>query len=78
MKKYKCFTFSFFHLPHITRFQYCRIASHHAVNKMTEHNIATVFAPTLIATPPHLTDLAEEIFALTFLVTHCQAVFMKN
>lgn len=53
-----------------------RVASHHAVNKMTEHNIATVFAPTLIATPPHLTDLSQEIFMLTSLITHCQAVFL--
>lgn len=55
----------------------CRVSSHHAVNKMTEHNIATVFAPTLIATPPHLTDLSQEIFALTSLIMHCQAVFMN-
>ncbi|XP_055303296.1 beta-chimaerin [Sitodiplosis mosellana] len=54
-----------------------RVSSHHAVNKMTEHNIATVFAPTLIATPPHLTDLSQEIFVLTSLITHCQAVFMN-
>lgn len=58
-------------------FQICRVSSHHAVNKMTEHNIATVFAPTLIATPPHLTDLSQEIFALTSLIAHCQAVFMN-
>lgn len=54
-----------------------RVSSHHAVNKMTEHNIATVFAPTLIATPPHLTDLSQEIFALTSLIIHCQAVFLN-
>lgn len=53
-----------------------RIASHHAVNKMTEHNLATVFAPTLIATPPQLTDLSQEIFMLSSLIAHCQAVYM--
>lgn len=53
-----------------------RVASHHAVNKMTEHNLATVFAPTLIATPPYLTDLSQEIFMLSSLITHCQTVFM--
>lgn len=55
---------------------FIRIASHHAVNKMTEHNIATVFAPTILYTPPHLTDLSQEIFALTNLITHCQSVFL--
>lgn len=56
---------------------YFRVSSHHAVNKMTEHNIATVFAPTLIATPPHLTDLSQEIFALASLISHYQTVFMN-
>ncbi|KAG4065850.1 hypothetical protein HA402_012528 [Bradysia odoriphaga] len=54
-----------------------RVASHQSVNKMTEHNLATVFAPTLIAIPRHLTDLSQEIFMLTSLISHCQAVFMN-
>ncbi|XP_062562656.1 N-chimaerin isoform X3 [Armigeres subalbatus] len=53
-----------------------RIASHHAINKMNESNIATVFAPTLIATPQHLTDLSQEINMLTSLITHCHTVFL--
>ncbi|RYY87725.1 hypothetical protein EON63_03635, partial [archaeon] len=52
-----------------TLFFDCRVSSHYAVNKMNEHNIATVFAPTLIATPLHMTDLSQEIFALASLIT---------
>lgn len=53
-----------------------RVASHQAVNKMTEYNLATIFAPTLIATPPHqLTDMSQEIFVLTNLIKHCQSIF---
>lgn len=52
-----------------------RVASHYAVNKMNEHNLATVFAPTLIATPQHLTNLTEEIFMLSSLITHCALIF---
>lgn len=53
-----------------------RIASHSAVNKMTEYNIATVFAPTLIAPAPQITDLSQEIFLLSSLITNCQAIFL--
>lgn len=53
-----------------------RIASHHALNKMNESNLATVFAPTLIATPQHMTDLSQEINMLTALIVHCNAVFL--
>ncbi|XP_039435095.1 beta-chimaerin [Culex pipiens pallens] len=53
-----------------------RISSHHAINKMNEQNLATVFAPTLIETPPHMTDLSQEINMLTALITHCNAVFL--
>ncbi|XP_055545911.1 beta-chimaerin [Wyeomyia smithii] len=53
-----------------------RIASHHAINKMNVSNLATVFAPTLIATPQHMTDLSEEISMLTALIEHCYAVFL--
>nr|XP_016937302.1 N-chimaerin [Drosophila suzukii] len=52
-----------------------RVASHYAVNKMNEHNLATVFAPTLIATPQHMTNLTEEIFMLSSLITHCKTIF---
>ncbi|XP_058059508.1 beta-chimaerin isoform X2 [Anopheles bellator] len=53
-----------------------RIASHHAINKMNEHNLATVFAPTLIATPQHMTDLSQEISMLAALIGHCHAIFL--
>ncbi|XP_058821068.1 beta-chimaerin [Topomyia yanbarensis] len=53
-----------------------RIASHHTFNKMNEPNLATVFAPTLIATPPHMTDLSQEINMLTAMITHCKAIFL--
>lgn len=65
---FKCLQFMIEHLN--------RVASHYAVNKMNEHNLATVFAPTLIATPQHMTDLSQEIFMLSSLITNCQAVFM--
>lgn len=42
---------------------------------MNEHNLATVFAPTLIATPQHLTNLTEEIFMLSSLITNCSVIF---
>ncbi|KAL7033688.1 hypothetical protein ACKWTF_007679 [Chironomus riparius] len=66
---------------HLNCFKYIithlnRVAAHQAVNKMTEHNLATVFAPTLIATPPHqLTDMSQEIFILTNMIKHCQTIF---
>ncbi|XP_017064803.1 N-chimaerin [Drosophila eugracilis] len=55
-----------------------RVASHYAVNKMNEHNLATVFAPTLIATPQHMTNLTEEIFMLSSLITHCKTIFATS
>uniref|UniRef100_A0A182Q834 Chimaerin n=1 Tax=Anopheles farauti TaxID=69004 RepID=A0A182Q834_9DIPT len=53
-----------------------RIASDHAMNKMNEHNLATVFAPTLIATPQHMTDLSQEISMLAALISHCHTIFL--
>ncbi|XP_005188297.1 N-chimaerin [Musca domestica] len=67
MAHYACLKFMMEHLK--------RVASHYAVNKMNEHNLATVFAPTLIATPQHLTNLTEEIFMLSSLITHCALIF---
>lgn len=64
---YNCLKFMAEHLK--------RVASHYAVNKMNEHNLATVFAPTLIATPQHMTNLSEEIFMLSAMITHCQSIF---
>ncbi|XP_055638603.1 N-chimaerin [Toxorhynchites rutilus septentrionalis] len=53
-----------------------RVASYHAINKMNESNLATVFAPTLIATPQHMTDLSQEINMLTSMITNCNAIFL--
>lgn len=53
-----------------------RIASHHLINKMNESNLATVFAPTLIETPPHMTDLSQEINMLSALIVHCHSIFL--
>ncbi|KAH8317432.1 hypothetical protein KR074_000512 [Drosophila pseudoananassae] len=64
---YSCLQYMLEHLK--------RVASHYAVNKMNEHNLATVFAPTLIATPQHMTNLTEEIFMLSSLITHCKKIF---
>ncbi|XP_030379835.1 N-chimaerin [Scaptodrosophila lebanonensis] len=64
---YNCLKYMLEHLK--------RVASHYAVNKMNEHNLATVFAPTLIATPQHLTNLTEEIFMLSTLITNCKTIF---
>lgn len=52
-----------------------RVAAQQPVNKMTEHNLATVFAPTLIAIPNHLTDLSQEICMLSTLIANCEAVY---
>ncbi|KAF9417389.1 hypothetical protein HW555_005486 [Spodoptera exigua] len=45
------------------------------VNKMSAHNLSTVFAPTLVATPPAITDLAFEIRALQILIEHCPQIY---
>lgn len=65
---YNCLKFMAEHLK--------RVASHYAANKMNEHNLATVFAPTLIATPQHLTNLTEEIFMLSTLIANCADIFV--
>ncbi|XP_012154605.1 beta-chimaerin [Ceratitis capitata] len=64
---YNCLKFMAEHLK--------RVASHYAANKMNEHNLATVFAPTLIATPQHMTNLTEEIFMLSTLIANCENIF---
>ena len=57
-------------------FPFNSVASHQAVNKMTEYNLATVFAPTLVATPPHqLTDMSQEIHMLQSMIKFCKTVF---
>ncbi|CAH2093661.1 unnamed protein product [Euphydryas editha] len=55
-----------------------RIAQHADVNKMSAHNLSTVFAPTLVATPPAITDLAFEIRALQALIEYCPQIYYGN
>lgn len=46
-----------------------------AVNKMSAHNLSTVFAPTLVAVPPAATDLTAEISALQALIEYSRQVY---
>lgn len=52
-----------------------RVAQYAEVNKMSAHNLSTVFAPTLVATPPAITDLAFEIRALQALIEYCPQIY---
>lgn len=52
-----------------------RVSQMAAVNKMGAHNLSTVFAPTLVATPPAVTDLACEIRALQALIEYCPLIY---
>lgn len=52
-----------------------KVAQHQEDNKMSEHNLGTVFAPTLIAFPSGMTDLSQEIFLLSFLIKNCKEIF---
>lgn len=57
-------------------FPFHSVAAHQQANKMTEYNLATVFAPTLVATPPHqLTDMSQEIHMLSMMIKFCQPIF---
>ncbi|XP_044740576.1 N-chimaerin [Chrysoperla carnea] len=67
-----------------------RVSQHQAINKMSAHNLATVFAPTLIG-PPHMAatgdnmaasqynngppDISSDIFLIELLITHCMKIF---
>ncbi|XP_059052932.1 beta-chimaerin [Achroia grisella] len=55
-----------------------RVAQQSEVNKMSPHNLSTVFAPTLVATPPAITDLAFEIRALQALIENCPQIYYGN
>ncbi|KAL4703520.1 hypothetical protein ACJJTC_018104 [Scirpophaga incertulas] len=52
-----------------------RVSQQAEVNKMSAHNLSTVFAPTLVATPPAITDLAFEIRALQALIEYCPQIY---
>lgn len=64
---YNCLKFIIQHLK--------RVTDHQAINKMTPHNLATVFAPSLIESPPQLTDLSQEIALLTFMIANSDAIY---
>ncbi|CAK1590144.1 unnamed protein product [Parnassius mnemosyne] len=55
-----------------------RVSQLAEVNKMSAHNLSTVFAPTLVATPPAITDLAFEIRALQALIEYCPQIYYGN
>lgn len=53
-----------------------RVGQYHDQNKMTEMNLATVFAPTLVGTDlQQFTDLSREIILLSFIIRHCTILF---
>lgn len=60
---------------------FCRISLHAAINKMNPHNLATVFAPTLIgpteATTNETTlpDMTSDIFLIETLISCCDRIF---
>ncbi|XP_063708308.1 beta-chimaerin [Culicoides brevitarsis] len=64
---FKCLKYMIEHLQ--------KVAEYQEVNKMSEHNLGTVFAPTLIAFPSGMTDLSQEIFLLSFLIRNCKSIF---
>lgn len=55
-----------------------RVSEQAEVNKMSAHNLSTVFAPTLVATPPAITDLAFEIRALQALIENSPQIYYGN
>ncbi|GBP00581.1 N-chimaerin [Eumeta japonica] len=55
-----------------------RVSLQSEVNKMSAHNLSTVFAPTLVATPPAITDLSFEIRALQALIEYCPQIYFGN
>ncbi|CAK1541738.1 unnamed protein product [Leptosia nina] len=55
-----------------------RVSQHAEINKMSAHNLSTVFAPTLVATPPAITDLSLEIRVLQSLIENCAQIYYIN
>ncbi|XP_018318711.1 beta-chimaerin isoform X3 [Agrilus planipennis] len=56
-----------------------RVSLHAAINKMNPHNLATVFAPTLIGPPESgslmLPDMTTDILLIETLILHCEKIF---
>lgn len=59
-----------------------RVSKHSAINKMTPHNLATVFAPTLIGPAESLgtilPDMTSDILLIETLISHCQTIFSES
>ncbi|XP_072934287.1 beta-chimaerin [Epargyreus clarus] len=55
-----------------------RVSQQAELNKMSPYNLSTVFAPTLVATPPAITNLACEIRALQVLIEYCPQIYYGN
>ncbi|XP_017775475.1 PREDICTED: beta-chimaerin isoform X2 [Nicrophorus vespilloides] len=59
-----------------------RVSQHSAINKMNPHNLATVFAPTLIGPPESsnsmLPDMTADILLIENLILHCDAIFAES
>lgn len=55
-----------------------RVSMHSAINKMNPHNLATVFAPTLISTESTndaLPDMTTDILLIETMITDCEKIF---
>lgn len=65
-----------------SNFRLRRIASCSAINKMNPHNLATVFAPTLIGPPEStdtiLPDISSDILLIETLIFHYDKVFYEE
>ncbi|XP_026467095.1 beta-chimaerin [Ctenocephalides felis] len=55
-----------------------RVTTKSDINKMTAHNLSTVFAPTLIAITNQVTNLTQEILILELMITFCNDIFKSN
>lgn len=55
-----------------------RVSQQAEVNKMSAHNLSTVFAPTLVATPQTITDLSFEIRALQALIENSPIIYYNS
>jgi hypothetical protein len=56
-----------------------RVSLHCAINKMNSHNLATVFAPTLIGPTESandaLPDMTSDILLIETFISKCEVIF---
>lgn len=58
-----------------------KVSKHQAINKMSAHNLATVFAPTLIGPPEFYNlgdgppDITTDIFLIELIISNCNTIF---